>query len=71
MSLRRVILAAFGALALLASIPQAHADWYGPYDHRDWRAREWREHERERAWREHEWREHQWREYHHGYERGW
>ena len=50
MSLRRVILAAFGALALLASIPQAHADWYGPYDHRDWRAREWREHE----WREHD-----------------
>jgi hypothetical protein len=51
----RLVLAAAGALTVLAATAPAHADW----DHNGWRRQEWREHERrERAWREHEWRRH-------------
>jgi hypothetical protein len=53
MRAHRIVLAAAGALSVLAAVAPARADW----DHDGWRRREWREHER----REHEWREHEWR----------
>ena len=66
MILRKLLLAAFGAAALFASVPAAHADGYRYRD--EWRERRWHEIQRERAWREHEWRL---RHYRYGYERGW
>ena len=49
MRIQRIVLAAAGALTVLAAAMPARADWDG------WRRHEWREHE----WREHEWQRHE------------
>ncbi|MCW3475444.1 hypothetical protein [Limobrevibacterium gyesilva] len=59
---RPILLAAAGALALLAATP-AHADWdrgNSGWRHQQWRAPAWRD----RHWRPHDWRAHAWRPYH-------
>jgi hypothetical protein len=59
MTARRLILAALGAVALMATTAPAFADWDRGYGRGPvYRREAWREHEmRERAWREREWRE--------------
>lgn len=48
-----IILAAVGAISLLAASPRAKADWDSNW-HPGWHEHAWRGHE----WRDHEWREH-------------
>jgi hypothetical protein len=62
MRVRRIILAALGAMFVMGAAVPAFADEDG------WRRHEWREHAwRRHMWREHEWREHEWREHHRWY----
>lgn len=70
MIIRKLALAALGAVALLSAAPAAHAEWYRPGYHDEWQDRRWRQIERERAWRHHEWREHHRFGYEQSYEQG-